>query len=86
MGAPGLAVRLDWEAGQLRQLARRERDGRVTARLLAIANGLDGMNRTAAAQGAGLDRQTLRDGVIRSNKNGPEGLRDQPRSGRQAQA
>jgi hypothetical protein len=42
MGAPGLAVRLDWEAGQLRQLARRERDGRVTARLLAIANGLDG--------------------------------------------
>ena len=37
MGAPGLAVRLGWEAGQLRQLARRERDGRGTARLLAIA-------------------------------------------------
>jgi transposase len=82
MGAPGLAVRLDWEAGQLRQLARRERDGRVTARLLAIATGLDGMNRTAAAQVAGLDRQTLRDWVIRSNENGPEGLRDRPRSGR----
>ena len=82
MGAPGLAVRLDGEAGPLRQLARRERDGRVTARLLAIANGLDGMNRTAAAQVAGLDRQTLRDWVIRSNENGPEGLRDRPRSGR----
>ena len=73
MGAPGLAVRLDWEAGQLRQLARRERDGRVTARLLAIANVLDGMNRTAAAQVAGMDRQTLRDWVIRSNERGPEG-------------
>ena len=82
MGAPGLAVRLDGEAGQLRQLARRERDGRVTARLLAIATVLDGLSRTAAAQVAGLDRQTLRDGVIRSNEKGPEGLRDRPRSGR----
>jgi transposase len=82
MGAPGLAVRLDWEAGQLRQLARRERDGRVTARLLAIANVLDGMNRTAAAQVAGMDRQTVRDWVIRYNERGPEGLRDRPRSGR----
>ena len=82
MGAPGLAVRLDWEAGQLRQLARRERDSRVTARLLAIANVLDGMNRTAAAQVAGMDRQTLRDWVIRYKESGPEGLRDRPWSGR----
>jgi hypothetical protein len=73
MGAPGLAVRLDWEAGQLRQLARRERDGRVTARLLAIATVLDGMSRTAAAQVAGLDRQTLRDWVIRSKSPSRKG-------------
>ncbi len=49
MGAPGLAVRSNLEAGELRRLARCERDGRVTARLLAIANVLDGMNRKAAA-------------------------------------
>jgi len=56
MGALELSVRLDWEAGQLRQLARCERDGRVTARLLAIANVLDGMSRKAAAQAPGMDR------------------------------
>src|SRR5918994_7485160 len=82
MGAPGLAIHMGLEAGELRRLARRETDGRVTARLLAIANVLDGMSRTAAAEAAGMDRQTLRDGVIRYNENGPEGLRGRPRSGR----
>src|SRR3954447_129644 len=36
MGAPGLSVHADWGASQLRQRAWRERDGRVTARLVAI--------------------------------------------------
>ena len=54
----------------------------MTARLLAIANVLDGMNRKAAAQAAGMDRQTLRDWVIRYNETGPEGLRNRPRLGR----
>jgi DNA-binding XRE family transcriptional regulator len=40
-------------------LARRERDGRVSARLLALASALDGMSRDAAARAAGMDRQTL---------------------------
>ena len=48
----------------------------------AIANVLDGMSRKAAAEAAGMDRQTLRDWVIRYNERGSEGLRDQPRSGR----
>ena len=82
MGAPGLAIHMGLEAGELRRLARRETDGRVTARLFAIANVLDGMSRTAAAEAAGMNRQTLRDWGIRSNENGPEGLRDRPRSGR----
>ena len=82
MGAPGLAIHMGLEAGELRRLARRETDGRVTARLFAIANVLDGMSRKAAAEAAGMDRQTLRDWVIRYNERGPEGLRDQPRSGR----
>ena len=35
---------------ELRVLARRERDGRVGARLLALANALDGMGRGEAAR------------------------------------
>jgi hypothetical protein len=64
---------------ELRVLARRERDGRVGARRLALANALDGMGRGAAARAAGMDRQTLRDWVHRYNAEGIEGLRDRPR-------
>jgi transposase len=79
-----LSIRTDMEAAELRRLARRESDGRVAGRLLAVANALDGMSRAAAARAAGMDRQTLRDWVIRFNAEGVEGLRDQPRSGRRA--
>src|SRR3954463_4358029 len=65
-----------------RALARRERDGRVGARLLALANASDGMSRDEAARAAGMDRQTRRDGVHRYNADGVEGLRDRPRPGR----
>lgn len=86
MGLP-LAIRTDLEAVELRRLARRERDGRVAARLIALANVLDGMSREAAARVAGMDRQTLRfnacvERVIRFNAEGVDGLRDQSRSGR----
>jgi transposase len=67
---------------ELRALARRERDGRVSGRLLALANALDGMSRDEAARAAGMDRQTLRDWVHRYNAGGIEGLRDRPRPGR----
>ena len=67
---------------ELRGLARRERDGRVSARLLALANALDGMSRGEAARAAGMDRQTLRDWVHRYDAEGIEGLRDRPRPGR----
>jgi transposase len=67
---------------ELRAMARRERDGRVGARLLALANALDGMNRAEAARAAGMDRQTLRDWVHRYNAEGVAGLRDRPRPGR----
>ncbi|MEZ5935091.1 MAG: hypothetical protein R3F54_24805 [Alphaproteobacteria bacterium] len=53
------------DASMLRALARREKNGRVASRLVAIANALDGMTRLAAARSAGMDRQTLRDWVIR---------------------
>ena len=67
---------------ELRALARRERDGRVSARLLALAGALDGMSREEAARAAGMDRQTLRDWVHRYNAEGLAGLSDRPRSGR----
>src|SRR5918994_933510 len=81
MGA-AVAIRTDIEAGELRRLARQETDGRVAARLLGLANVLDGMRRAEAARAAGMDRQTLRDWVIRFNADGIAGLSDQPRSGR----
>ena len=58
---------------ELRALARRGRDGRVRARLLALANALDGMSREEAARTAGMDRQTLRDWVHRYDAAGASG-------------
>src|SRR5512132_640265 len=81
MGAP-VPIRNDIPAEELRRLARQENDGRVACRLLGLANVVDGMNRKRAARQAGMDRQTLRDWVIRFNAEGIEGLRDRPRSGR----
>ena len=53
-----LAIRDDISSEELRRQARRERDGRVSARLIAIANALEGMDRASAARLAGMDRQT----------------------------
>jgi hypothetical protein len=59
---------------ELRRQARRERDGRVSARLIAIANALEGMDRASATLLAGIDRQALRDWVHRYNAQGIAGL------------
>ena len=67
---------------ELRRRARRERDGRVSARLIALANALDGMDRATAARLAGMDRQTLRDWVHRYNAEGIAGLSNRPLPGR----
>src|SRR3954447_20899622 len=81
MPAP-LPIRTDRDAAELRQAARRERDGRVSARLLALANALDGLPREEAARLAGMTGQTLGDWVHRYNAEGIEGLRDRHRPGR----
>jgi len=47
MAAPGLAIRGDVPAAELRALARRERS-RSAARMYAIANALEGMSRAEA--------------------------------------
>jgi Winged helix-turn helix/DDE superfamily endonuclease len=77
-----IPIRTDIPAEELRHLTRQESDSRVACRLLALANALDGMSREDAARRAGMDRQTLRDWVIRFNAEGVDGLRDRPQSGR----
>jgi transposase len=81
MPAP-LPIRTDRDTAELRRLARRERAGRVGARLLALANALDGLPRERAARLAGMTGQTLGDWIHRYNEEGVEGLRDRPRPGR----
>lgn len=76
-----LIIRTDIDVETLRRRARFERDGRIAARLLAIANALDGMSRADAARAAGMDRQTLRDWVLRFNAEGVDGLCDRKRPG-----
>ena len=48
---------------------------------MAIANALEGMTRAEAARLAGMERQALRDAVLRYNAEGLDGLHDRPRSG-----
>ncbi len=83
MGA-ALEIRTDLaSAGDLRARARRERNPRTATRLLAIAAALEGGSRAEAARLAGMERQALRDAVVRYNAEGFSGLRDRPKSGRQ---
>ena len=74
-----LEIRDDRSADDLRREARRERDGRAAARMYAIANALEGMSRAEAARLAGMERQALRDAVVRYNAEGLAGLHDRPK-------
>jgi len=69
-----IPIRSDYTADQLRGLARQTKDAAQARRLLAIAAVLDGASRAEAARIGGMDRQTLRDWVIRFNEQGPDGL------------
>jgi transposase len=71
-----LTIRRDRTPAVLRKLAKAEAKTRVARRLLALANALSGMSRKEAAEAAGMDRQTLRDWVIRYNAHGLDGLYD----------
>src|ERR1051326_2931238 len=73
-----LRIRDDLSADELRRRARAEGDGRVAARMFAIAHALDGMRREQAARLAGMDRQVLRDWVVRYNAEGVAGLHKRP--------
>ena len=75
-------IRDDVPTRERRRLARLEDDGRIACRRIALANALEGMSRARAAEQAGMDRQTLRDWVIRFNQAGVEGWSDRARNGR----
>jgi transposase len=75
-------TRTDLSSSQLRVEASRSKNARVTRRILAIAMVLDGHSRETAAEACAMDRQTLRDWVLRYNDYGLAGLSDHPHPGR----
>ena len=77
-------TRRELSSAEVRVAARRSKDSDQARRLLAIALVLEGMSRTEAARVTGMDRQTLRDWVVRYNAEGIDGLRDRARPGRPA--
>jgi transposase len=77
-----LTIREDRSAAELRVYARRAPDPHAAARAHAIANALEGMTRAEAARLAGMERQALRDAVVRYNAEGLAGLQDRPKPGR----
>src|SRR6266403_1747543 len=71
-----VASRGDFNASQLRGLARKTKDGPQARRLLAVAAIYDGATRTEAAKIGGVGLQIIRDWVMRFNARGAAGLLD----------
>ena len=76
------STRVDFDAAQLRAVARRTKDGPQTRRLLALAAIYDGATRTEAAKIGGVTLQIVRDWVVKLNAYGPAGLIDRKAPGR----
>ena len=72
--AAAVRVRWDYEAAQIRVLAKRSKNAAQTRRLLALAAIYDGGSRTEAARIGGVGLQTVRDWVLAFNAEGPPGL------------
>src|SRR3954451_11167650 len=81
MNGQRLSIRSELNGAELRRLARREPDRAAACRMQAIANALEGMTRAEAARLAGMERQALRDAVVRYNAEGLAGLHDRLRPG-----
>jgi transposase len=82
--AAAIGLRSDYEAGDLRRLAKASRDARQTRRLLALAVIYEGSPRTEAARVGGVTLQIVRDWVLRFNAEGPPGLIDRKAPGKPA--
>ena len=79
-----VALRLDFDAPDLRRLARTSRDANQARRLLALATIYAGGTRTQAADIGGVGLQIVRDWVVRFNADGPAGLLDRKAPGQPA--
>ena len=71
-----IPLRDDFDAAEVRLLARRTRDANQGRRLLALAAIYDGGSRGDAARIGSVGLQTVRDWVLRFNAAGPDGLVD----------
>ena len=71
-----IPLRGDFNAAQLRGLAKKTKDGPQARRLLALAVIYDGGTRSEAAKLGGVGLQIVRDWVVRFNTRGPDGLLD----------
>ena len=75
MGAALEITRTDQSASELRSIAGKCQDAAQVRRLLAIAAVFEGRSRREAAEQSGMDRQILRDWVLRYNESGVDGLK-----------
>ena len=69
-----IPLRSDFDASQLRTLARKTKNAPQARRLLALAAIYEGASRTEAARIGGVTLQIVRDWVVKFNAHGPEGL------------
>ncbi len=76
-----IQIRSDYDARQMRRLAKQSKCSKQSRRLLSLAAIYDGMSRADAARVGGMDRQTLRDWVHHFNDEGPDGLFDRKENG-----
>jgi transposase len=67
-------LRSDFDASQLRKIARHTKDGPQARRLLALASIYEGVTRTEASRIGGVTLQIVRDWVLKFNVHGPNGL------------
>ena len=77
-------LRRDYDAAELRRLARNSKDANQARRLLALATIYAGGTRTQAAAIGGVGLQIVRDWVVRFNADGPAGLLDRKAPGQPA--
>lgn len=82
MGA-AIKLRGDFDADELRRLAKASKDANQSRRLLALAVIHDGGRRRDAARTGDVGLQVIRDWVLRFNAEGPMGLIDRKAPGRE---
>ena len=82
--ARAIALRDDFDAAALRQMAKNSKNGPQIRRLLSLAAIYDGATRTEAAKIGGVGRQIIRDWVLRFNARGADGLLDGKAPGRRS--